>query len=173
MSRIALAAEINPDEMNHFFYNENFTSAIRFSVNETLEKMCKLSCDYQPTFVAQKWAAVAHCSASVEMVSEDKQALLQLHFTDTAIMNIMSNMFGRAPLQMNNEVLDCVGSLTDVVYGRMRSLLKDQGYQFQMAIPKMFFTGKVSQPRGPEVRHIVIPFKVANSLCFAQLMFYI
>lgn len=113
---------------------------------------------------------MGHATGSVELVSEQQQGLLQLHFSDVAALAIMVKLLGRAPMQVNDDVLDCIGSLTGIIYGRMKAILNPQGYKFMMALPKMNYTSKLKRPEG-EVRHLIVPFRVGSSKCFIQVVF--
>lgn len=160
-----------PNEQTHFFYDENLAKAISTGLQETLHEMCRLSCEFEDSFIAQKWAPIGQASASVELVSEDQRGLLQVHFSDVATLTIMSKLLGRAPMQVNEEALDCAGSLIGIIYGRMKAILNPLGYSFKMASPQMSYTKNLSQP-AEGVRHLIIPFKVANSKCFMQVVLY-
>ena len=160
-----------PAELKHFFFDENLASAITDGVQETIYEMCRLPCDFESNFIAQNWTPVGLATGSVELVSEQHRGLLQLHFSDVATLTIMAKLLGRAPMQVNEEALDCIGALTGIIYGRMKAILNPQGYKFMMARPKTNYTAKLTHPEG-EIRHLIVPFRVGSSKCFIQVVFY-
>lgn len=158
-------------ELKHFFFDDNLSAAITTGVQETLYEMCRLACDFESGFVAQRWSPVGQASGSVELNSNQQRGRLQLHLTDVATLTIMSKLLGRAPMQVNDEALDCVGAITGIIYGRMKSILNPKGYKFIPAKPSMHLTTKQNHSEG-SVSHLIIPFKVANTKCFIEVILY-
>ena len=65
----------------------------------------------------------------------DKNGSLAVSFSEAAILQVVSNMFGEACKEMNDDVRDAVGEITNMICGDARRILAEQGYQFQAAIP--------------------------------------
>jgi len=80
-------------------------------------------------------------------------------FDESCILKIVSNMFGEEMKEINNEITDAVGELTNMISGQARKELAEIGKVFQGAIPSVI-TGKSHKLRpmtnGPK---IAIPFK--------------
>lgn len=171
----ATATALTPTEIQnetkHFFFDENLPIALTTGLRETLHEMCRLRCDFDNNFIAQQWLPVGQASGSVELISQEQRGQLQLHFSDVAILTIMAKLLGRTPIQVNEEALDCARALTGIVYGRMKAILNPLGHKFKMVIPQVNYTDKLSHPEG-DVRHLIIPFRVAGSKCFVQVIFY-
>lgn len=165
------AALKNDTESKHFFFDQNLAIAITTGIQETLSEMCRLPSDFEGSFIAQNWTPAGQGSARIEMISGEQRAELQLHFADVSALTIMSKLLGRAPMQVNDETLDCLASLTSIVYGRVKAILNPLGYNFLMAIPEASYTGNLQPVRG-DVSHLIIPFRVANAKCFIQVVFY-
>jgi chemotaxis protein CheX len=102
----------------------------------------------------------------------DKNGSLAVSFSEAAILQVVSNMFGEACKEMNDEVRDAVGELTNMISGDARRILAEQGYQFQAAIPT------VIDGKGHKICHafpgpvLVIPFTVGEGgMCFMEVCF--
>jgi len=84
---------------------------------------------------------------------------ISVTFDELCILNIVSNMFGEEMKEINNEISDAVGELTNMISGQARKELAEIGKIFQGAIPAVI-TGKnhqlESMTKGPK---IAIPFK--------------
>lgn len=65
----------------------------------------------------------------------DMHGSLAVSFSEDAILQIVSNMFGEACKEMNDDVRDAVGEITNMICGDARRILAEQGYHFQGAIP--------------------------------------
>ncbi len=84
---------------------------------------------------------------------------LSLSFSRECILFVISRMLGEDQKEINEEVKDAVGELTNMISGDSRRRLVDIGYAFQGAIPSV-----ISGP-GHEIKHITkgpvlsVPFK--------------
>lgn len=80
-------------------------------------------------------------------------------FDESCILRIVSNMFGEEMKELNDEVSDAVGEITNMISGQARKELEEIGKVFHGAIPSVI-TGKnhklESTTKGPK---IAIPFK--------------
>ncbi|MBM4340027.1 MAG: chemotaxis protein CheX [Deltaproteobacteria bacterium] len=89
----------------------------------------------------------------------DAEGTLCLSFAKTCILHIIGKMFGEEKTEINDEVKDAVGELTNVISGDSRRRLEEIGYHFLGAVPS------VISGMGHEVRHVTkgpilcIPFK--------------
>ncbi len=89
-----------------------------------------------------------------------------LSFSEPAILEIVTNMFGEDFLEVNSEVEDAVGELSNMVCGDARRLLEEKGHSFQASIPTVI-SGK-----GHNISHaipgpsVVIPFTISQGATF-------
>ena len=104
----------------------------------------------------------------------DMNGSLAVSFSEAAILQVVSNMFGEAFKEINDEVSDAVGEITNMICGDARRILAEKGYQFQGAIPTVI-DGKNHKIchvfRGPV---LVIPFTIGEAggffveVCFGE-----
>lgn len=84
---------------------------------------------------------------------------LSVSFSDVCICQIVSSMFGETIEELNEEVQDAVGELTNIISGDARRRIAELGVIIEGAVP-MVVAGK-----GHSVRHmtsapiVVIPFE--------------
>lgn len=80
-------------------------------------------------------------------------------FNELCILKIVSNMFGEEMKEINNEISDAVGELTNMISGQARKELEEIGKVFHGAIPTVV-SGKnhkiETMTKGPR---IAIPFE--------------
>jgi chemotaxis protein CheX len=92
-------------------------------------------------------------------------------FSRECILSIVSKMFGEDQKEINEEVKDAVGELTNMISGDSRRRLDAIGYHFLGAIPCVI-SGK-----GHEVKHITkgpilsIPFSTQNGNFVVEVCF--
>jgi chemotaxis protein CheX len=99
-----------------------------------------------------------------------KHGSLAVSFSEVAILQVVSNMFGEACKEMNDDIRDAVGEITNMICGDARRILAEQGHQFQAAIPT------VIDGKGHKICHplpgpvLVIPFAVGEAgKCFLEV----
>ena len=97
---------------------------------------------------------------------------LAVSFSDAAILQVVSNMFGEAIKEINDEVRDAVGEISNMISGDARRILAEKGYQFQGAIPT------VIEGKNHKICHtfpgpvLVIPFTIGtDGLFFVEVCF--
>ena len=89
-----------------------------------------------------------------------------LSFTEAAILHVVSSMFGEECREVNSEVEDAVGELSNMICGDARRMLEGMGHPFQGSIPSII-SGK-----GHKITHIVpgpsivMPFTVGGGASF-------
>jgi chemotaxis protein CheX len=84
---------------------------------------------------------------------------LALSFSESCILRIVSNMLGEEIQNLNGDIQDAVGEITNMISGAARKKLEAQGFNISAAIPTVVF-GKghtiIHVMGGPS---IVIPFQ--------------
>ena len=87
---------------------------------------------------------------------------LALSFSENSILKIVSNMLGENHTEINNDVRDAVGEITNMISGVARKKLESQGFNISAAIPTVV-AGKdhaiLHVMGGPS---IIIPFETDN-----------
>ncbi len=78
----------------------------------------------------------------------DNEGSLSISFTAQCICKIVSNMFGEEITEVNHEVEDAVGEITNMISGDARRVLEEKGVVLKSAIPTV-----ISGP-GHHVSHI-------------------
>jgi len=89
----------------------------------------------------------------------DATGYLAMSFSESCIINIVSKMLGETVTEINREVLDAVGELTNMISGSSRKLMEKDDLKVFAAIPTIVF-GRAHTLyhviKGPS---IVIPFE--------------
>jgi chemotaxis protein CheX len=87
---------------------------------------------------------------------------LALSFSENSILKIVSNMLGENHTEINNDVRDAVGEITNMISGVARKKLEALGFNISAAIPTVV-AGKdhaiLHVMGGPS---IIIPFETDN-----------
>lgn len=81
-------------------------------------------------------------------ITGDAEGSLCLTFSKECILFIASQMLGEEQKEVNDDVKDAAGELTNMISGDSRRRLQEIGYNFQGSIPA------VISGQGHEVKHI-------------------
>lgn len=74
-------------------------------------------------------------SGLIGMVSPQAKGSLSITFDAPLALATMKNMVGEAPDQVNDEITDLVGEITNMVTGGAKRMLSEKGFEFDMATP--------------------------------------
>jgi len=83
-----------------------------------------------------------------------------LSFSSGAILKIVSNMLGEEIKDLNGDIKDAVGELTNMVSGAARKRLEAEGYSIMAAIPTVVSGSKHSITHVLGGPSIIIPFEI-------------
>ncbi len=97
---------------------------------------------------------------------------LAVSFSESCALKIVENMIGEKYSELNEEVADAVGELTNMISGDARSQLQKAGFDFMAAIPT------VIRGKDHTVRHIaqdgttiMIPFSTDDGNFYVEASF--
>jgi len=94
-------------------------------------------------------------------------------FEEKCILTVVSNMFGETITELNNEIADAVGELTNMISGQARRELEEVGKVFKAAIPSVITGRNHSITHYTDGPKIAIPFSTENGdftieVCFER-----
>jgi len=96
---------------------------------------------------------------------------MALIFTEQCIKGITSNLLGEPFTQMNHEVIDAVGELTNMICGDARRRLAEDGFILQAGIPT------IVGGKGHMIMHIAngpclaVPFETSQGSFMVEVAF--
>ncbi len=102
----------------------------------------------------------------------DAEGSLAVSFSESCALKIVENMVGEKYDELNEEVADCVGELTNMISGDARAQLQKLGFEFTAAIPT------IVRGKGHTIRHlaqggttIMIPFTTDHGNFYIEASF--
>ena len=107
----------------------------------------------------------------IELVSEQKSGSIAISFSKPVVREIAKRMLGLEEDVSDSELNDLVGEITNMMAGSAKAMLYDQGFEFDMAIPK------VVEDSLNEISHkvqgpiIVLPFTTDSGKFYVELCF--
>ena len=79
--------------------------------------------------------ALGDVSGLIGMVSDQAKGSLSITFEGGLALATMKKMVGEAPDEINEEIIDLVGEITNMVTGGAKRMLSEKGIEFDMATP--------------------------------------
>lgn len=139
--------------------DKQLVNAFIDGVQKTLSTMAMTESKPQKAFVEKDFKAKGDVSGMIGMISGDMKGTITISFEKSAIFKILENMLGEANEEINDEVRDAVGELTNMIYGTAKTSLNELGYNFEMAIPTVI-TGNHQITSYHKGAALVIPFEM-------------
>jgi len=96
---------------------------------------------------------------------------ISVTFEEKCILAIVSNMFGETMEELNSEIADAVGELTNMVAGQARRELSEMGKVLKAAIPSVVAGRNHSITHYTDGPKIAIPFETENGAFTIEVCF--
>lgn len=89
-----------------------------------------------------------------------------ISFEEQAILEIVSNMLSEKFIEVNKDVEDAIGEITNMIVGGAKRMLAEKGFKFNLALPTLIRGMNVSLNLNTKGPRIVIPFSLASGGSF-------
>ena len=121
-------------------------------------------------FLKQARAALGDVSAIIGITGVASGSMA-LTFTESAIMAIVSNLLGTQITEVDDEVRDAVGELTNMICGDARRRLSEDGISLQGGIPTIVSGKNHSISHIHNGPRLAIPFTTPNGRFVVEVAF--
>jgi chemotaxis protein CheX len=151
--------------MNVEFMNPFLTATIN-----VLKTMCFTDVTAGKPYIKKDKISCGDVSGVVGITGPPNGSM-SLTFNKDCIIQIVSNMLGESFKDINDDIKDAVGELSNMISGTARNDLGNNGYSFKTSIPTV-----VSGPKH-EIRHmckaptIAIPFTTSGGSFVVEISF--
>ncbi len=96
---------------------------------------------------------------------------MSLSFSRACILNIVANMLGEAAAEINDDIKDAVGELTNMISGAARNDLGQKGYQLRIATPMVISGDRHQIKHQTKSPTIAIPFDTSAGSFVVEVSF--
>jgi chemotaxis protein CheX len=110
-------------------------------------------------------------SGLIGMVGPQTKGSMSVTFEKTLILQIMQNMLGENPGQINEEITDLVGEITNMVTGGAKNILGGKGYEFEMATPVVVSGEGHTISHKANGKKIIMPFSSPHGNAYIEICF--
>lgn len=115
--------------------NVEFINPFLSSMLNVMSTMAKMELTPEKPKLKKSDAAHGDVSGLIGMVSEQAKGSLSITFDAPLALATMKGMVGEAPDEVNEEITDLIGEITNMVTGGAKRMLSEKGFEFNMATP--------------------------------------
>ena len=94
----------------------------------------------------------------IGIASAQLKGHMVISFDEPSILGIVSGMLGEEFTQVNRDVIDAVGEITNMICGGAKKELSEQGFMFDLAIPLMIMGKNIEISQLSTGPVVTIPF---------------
>ncbi|MFW5486990.1 MAG: chemotaxis protein CheX [Desulfovibrio sp.] len=156
--------------MSKIKYDVNFINPFLTAVMDVLSTMARVEATPGTPYINKDRRAVGDITGLIG-VSGYSRGTMSLTLSEGAILKIVNNMLYESYTEINDEIADAVGELTNMISGQARAHLSDQGMSFDASTPS------VVSGKGLVIRHIdtapvlSIPFSIEEGEFVVEVAF--
>ncbi len=112
-----------------------FINPFLSSMLNVMSTMAKIELTPEKPKLKKNEVARGDVSGLIGMVSPETKGSLSITFDAPLALATMKGMVGEAPDEVNEEITDLVGEITNMVTGGAKRMLSEKGIEFNMATP--------------------------------------
>ena len=151
--------------------NAEFVNPFIISLLNVLKTMAQMELQIGKPKKKTDSKARGDVSGLIGMVGGDIKGSMSITFEEGLALEVMNGMLGERPDELNDEVNDMVGEITNMVAGGAKKELAKKGYDIGMATP-MVVSGKEHTINHKVSGHkMIMPFKGEGGKAFIEICF--
>jgi chemotaxis protein CheX len=94
----------------------------------------------------------------VLLLAGEKNASVSLSFSENSILSIVSNMFGETMNELNEEIKDAVGEISNMISGQVTNAIAQTGERYKVTLRQVILENKHSVPHIGKYPAVALPF---------------
>ncbi|MBU0553047.1 chemotaxis protein CheX [Myxococcota bacterium] len=138
--------------------NAVFVNAFLNAIIEILETMASLTPTPGKPFIKKQDNSRGDISGIIGMAGHRLQGAFAISFQRRCIFDVVERMLGEPVTRINDDVIDCVGEITNMVSGVARANLSTQGHEYGMATPTVICSDDHTIAQATKEPVVVMPF---------------
>lgn len=115
--------------------NVEFINPFLSSMLNVMSTMAQMELTPEKPKLKDNDVAKGDVSGLIGMVSEQAKGSLSITYEGSLAIATMKKMVGEGPDEVNDEIIDLVGEITNMVTGGAKRMLSEKGFEFDMATP--------------------------------------
>jgi len=140
-------------------YDVNFINPFLSAVINVLETMANVKVKPERPYINKQRTTIGDVTGILK-ISGYMNGVISLTLTKDAVLTIVNNMLFENYTEINDDIADAVGELTNMISGQARILLSEQGMKFQAGTPKVIIGQGKKLDHIKDAPILAIPFTV-------------
>ncbi len=156
--------------MGKIKYDVNFINPFLHAVIHVLQTMAHVEAKPEPPYLNEDRKSTGDVTGIIGITGYSK-GTMSLTLDEKVILKIVNNMLFEEFTEINDDICDAVGELTNMISGQARAKLSEQGMSFEASTPTVI-AGK-----GIEIKHVSkvpvlsIPFSTEEGRFVVEVAF--
>ena len=151
--------------------NADFINPFLTAVQNVLSMMAQIELKPGKPQLKQDEIARGDVSGLIGMVGPQTKGSFSITFEESLALQIMQNMLGERPNEINEEITDMVGEITNMVTGGAKRTLCEKGFEFEMASPIVVSGFNHTIRHKSEGPRLIMPFEHAAGKAHIEICF--
>ena len=151
--------------------NVEFINPFLSSMLNVMSTMAMMELTPEKPKLKQGEVAKGDVSGLIGMVSDQAKGSLSITFEGSLAIATMKNMVGEGPDEVNEEITDLVGEITNMVTGGAKRMLSEKGFEFDMATPMVVSGANHTINHKAEGPVVIIPLSSPHGKAFIEFSF--
>ena len=151
--------------------NADFINPFLSSLSNVLATMAMLEVNSGQPSIKKTEAPAGDITGMITMDSPQTSGSLAISFSEAVILEIAERMLQEKFTQINKDIIDLVGELTNMITGGAKVILESKGYDFGMASPVVIQGNEehtLPVKNGPT---IIIPYTIDSGAFYVEICF--
>ena len=140
-------------------YDVDFINPFLDAVIHVLQTMAQIKVAPGKPYINRQRVAVGDITGVLK-ISGYTNGVISLTLTKDAVLKIVNNMLFENFTEINDDIADAVGELTNVIAGQARVILSQQGKKFQAGTPTIVIGKGEPLDHIPSAPILSIPFNL-------------
>ena len=136
----------------------------------TLETAAATTAERGKAFVKRDAFATGPITGVLRL-SGDKNATISLSFSKNTILSIVSRLFGETMTELNDEIKDAVGEISNMISGQATNTLVQGGGQYKVSLLTVVLDEKHIIPHIGNYPAVALPFKTDSGEFTMEMCF--
>ena len=151
--------------------NVEFINPFLSSLLNVMSTMAQMELTPEKPRLKKDEIAMGDVSGLIGMVSEQTKGSLSITFDGSLAIATMKGMVGEGPDEINEEITDLVGEITNMVTGGAKRMLSEKGFEFDMATPMVVSGANHTIHHKAEGPIVLIPLNSPNGKAYIEFSF--
>lgn len=139
------------------------------SAKDVLQRMTALPVVEETPFVKRNGKLTLCGVTGMVGLAGDYIGMLSLHFSKELALEITSRMLQTSITEVDEDVKDAIGELTNMVAGNLKTALSKSGVAFDLSVPSVIIGERYFTEYTSELHSLVVPFTVGSQKLFLEL----